>query len=135
MDMEKHFCSGGTLSRGHKSDFYNKRFVSWDDTLKRVDTDLLALFEVGKLKLEVQRDRVIDRILLSYSKDTNVAGYRHSTAPKSITLGKIALRSGSVGKAYRGTTKFSVSVRILTTSVWYLHRLLNTCTRCYGTPL
>lgn len=53
MDMKEHFCSRGTLGSRHKSYFDYEGFLGWNDPLERSDTDLLALFEVAELELEV----------------------------------------------------------------------------------
>ena len=70
-----------------------------NNTFQRVNADLVALFEVGKLKLKVERHRVFDGVVLNYEKTTKVEGYLTSTEPKSITFGNIVLRSGKVGYA------------------------------------
>ncbi len=53
VDMEKHFCSRGTLGSRHKRYFDYEGFLGWNDPLERSDTDLLALFEVAELELKV----------------------------------------------------------------------------------
>jgi len=85
----------------------------------------LTLFSIKELKLKIKWDYIFNRIILKIILvNTKVDVYLSYTAPKSINFGKILLKSGKVGYAYNGTTKFYVYVVIRIISCWYLSNIL-----------